>query len=132
MPGPKPIPDPDSQPYWDALREHRLLFQRCRACGHAQLYFRAVCRRCWSRDLQATEAAGTGTVHSFSVMHAVGDPELKAELPYAIAIIELDEGARLLSRIDGDPASAHIGQRVRVTYRDLDEETTIPHFEAAA
>lgn len=126
---PKPIPDPDSQPYWDALKEHRLLFQRCNSCGHKQLYFRAMCQVCWSRDIEAVEAAGTGVVYSFSVMHSVGDKALQKELPYALAMVELDEGPRLMTRIEGDPDEVAIGQAVRVVYRDIDEEATIPHFE---
>jgi hypothetical protein len=125
---PRPTPDPDSAPWWDALREHRLLFQRCRRCGHAQLYFRAVCRECWSRDLETPESSGRGVVYSYSVLYSVGDPVLKEELPYALAIVELDEGARLLTRIVGDPDAVAVGRRVRVVFHDVDEELTLPYF----
>lgn len=125
---PRPEPDPDSRPYWDALREHRVLFQHCRACGNAQLYFRVVCRVCWSRDLEQLQAAGSGSVYSYSVVHSVGDPALAAELPYALAIVELDEGPRVMTRIEGDPDVVRIGDRVQATFRDIGGDFTLLHF----
>jgi uncharacterized OB-fold protein len=126
---PTPTPDADSTPYWQALREHRVLFQRCAACGHSQLYFRALCRSCWSRDLHEVQAGGTGTVHSLTVCHSVGNPALAAELPYALALVDLDEGPRVMTRIVGEPSSVRIGDRVTATFRDLDEECSLLYFE---
>jgi uncharacterized OB-fold protein len=128
---PKPIPDPDSGPYWEALKEERLLVQRCRSCGGMQLYFRAVCRSCWSRDIEELEASGRGTVYSFSISHSVGDPALKAELPYAIVLVDLEEGARVLSRLDGDPDAVRIGDPVVAAFRKIDDEATLLHFRPA-
>jgi uncharacterized OB-fold protein len=126
---PKPAPDADSTAYWQALREHRVLFQRCGACGHSQLYFRALCRSCWSRDLHEVQAAGSGTVHSFTICHSVGNRALAAELPYALALVDLDEGPRVMTRIAGEPESVRIGDRVTATFRDLDDEWSLLYFE---
>jgi uncharacterized OB-fold protein len=126
---PTPTPDADSAPYWEALREHRVLFQRCGACGNSQLYFRALCRSCWSRDLHEVQAAGTGTVHSFTICHSVGNAALAAELPYALALVDLDEGPRVMTRIAAEPESVRIGDRVTATYRDLDDESSLLYFE---
>ena len=128
---PKPVPDPDSEPYWNALKEERLLVQRCRDCGETQLYFRAVCRSCWSRDVEEVEASGKGTVYSYSISYSVGDPALKAELPYAIVMVDLEEGARVLSRLDGDPDAVRIGDAVVATFRRIDDEATLLHFRPA-
>jgi uncharacterized OB-fold protein len=126
---PRPEPDADSVRYWDALREHRLLHQHCKSCGRRQLYFRAVCRFCWSRDIEDVESSGRGTVYSYSIVYSVGDKALAREVPYALAIVELDEGPRVMTRIDGDPDAVRIGDAVTATYRDLDDETTLLHFE---
>jgi len=72
--------------------------------------------------------SGRGVVYSYSVLYSVGDPVLKEELPYALAIVELDEGARLLTRIVGDPDAVAVGRRVRVVFHDVDEELTLPYF----
>jgi uncharacterized OB-fold protein len=93
------------------------------------MYFRAICRSCWSRDLHNVEAAGTGTVYSFTIMYSVGDPALADELPYALALVDLDEGPRVISRITGDPASVRIGDRVRASFCDLDNECTLLNFD---
>lgn len=124
-PIPPPEPDADSLPYWTALRERRVVVQRCRGCGHAQLYFRAICTACWSRDLEAAPAAGSGTVYSFTIVHSVGEPALAAELPYALALVELDEGPRVMTRIEGDPETVGIGDRVEATFRDIGEQTLL-------
>ncbi|MBV9749222.1 MAG: Zn-ribbon domain-containing OB-fold protein [Acetobacteraceae bacterium] len=129
---PRPEPDPDSLPYWNALREGRVLVQRCAACGKAQLYFRAICRYCWSRDLTPEQASGTGTVYSYSVVHTVGDPALAAEVPYALAIVELNEGPRVMTRIEGDPEVVRIGDRVRASFRDIGDDVTLLHFTREA
>ncbi len=125
---PVPEPDGDSQPYWEALKQRRVLFQRCRGCGQAQLYFRAVCRNCWSRDLENVEAAGTGTVYSYTIVHSVGEPALAAELPYALALVELAEGPRVMTRIEGNPEAVEIGQAVVATFRDISDEFTLLYF----
>lgn len=115
---PVPTPDADSQVYWDNLRKDVLSVQRCVACGRAQLYFRAMCRHCWSRELSVETASGRGTVYSFTVVHQTGHPALNAETPYVLALITLDEGPRVLARIEGDPAAAAIGDRVHATFHD--------------
>lgn len=125
---PKPEPDGDSQPYWDALRSRRLVVQKCRQCGEAQLYFRAICKQCWSRDIEAVECTGEGIVYSYTVVHAVGEPALQPELPYALAIVELKEGPRVMTRIEGDPEKVAIGDPVVATYRDIADDVTLLYF----
>lgn len=127
---PLPHPDPDSAPYWSALREHRVTIQRCGDCGERQLYFRAVCRRCWSRALEIVDCAGTGTVHSCTTLFRVGDRYLRQQAPYVLAIVELDEGPRVVTRIDAAPEAVTIGDRVEARYVDLDG-TTLLHFQPA-
>jgi len=122
---PMPKPDADSEPFWVALRQERLLVQRCGSCGKAQLYFRAVCHVCWSRDLAHEQSPGLGTVYSYSVVHQIGQAALRAEVPYALALIDLDEGPRILSRVTGDPEAVEIGQRVTPVFRHFTEHTLL-------
>lgn len=108
---PEPVPDADSAPFWDALREGVLTYQSCANCGHAQLYFRAMCRLCWSRALEAAPASGLGTVYSFTIVHQAGHAGLAADVPYTLGLVDLDEGPRVLARLD--PEAGAIGARVR-------------------
>jgi uncharacterized protein len=119
----QPIPDDDSLPYWEALRRHELLFQRCGACGHAQWYFRAMCAACWSRDLERVAASGAGTVYSFTEVHQSADPALQAELPFTLALVELAEGPRVLGRIE--EGTVAIGDAVMASFRDIGEWTLL-------
>lgn len=117
---PVPIPDSDSEPYWDGLREGILRYQRCQNCEHAQLYFRAMCRRCWSRRLETASSLGRGSVYSFTVVHQTGNAALSRELPFVLALVDLDEGPRVLSRIEADSGRVAIGDRVTATFHDID------------
>lgn len=125
---PAPIPDADSAPFWAALNEGRLLVQRCLGCGRAQLYFRALCKHCWSRDLRQEDASGVGTVYSFTVVHQVAHPALRPDAPYVLALIDLDEGPRVVARIDAEGDEVEIGDRVRASLRRVRDEQVLLHF----
>jgi uncharacterized OB-fold protein len=116
-PRPGPHPTPTSAPFWAGAAEGRLQLQRCDACGHWQHYPRELCVACWHPDLRWEEPAGTGTVWTLTVAHRPGHPAWEPDAPYAIALVELDEGPRLLANVVGcDPAGVHVGMRVRVTF----------------
>jgi uncharacterized OB-fold protein len=110
----KPIPDVDplSREYFKAASDGTLLIQRCPACGHAQHYPRLVCERCAATP-EWEAASGRGTVYTFTVIRQAGMPGYADELPYVVALVDLDEGPRLMGNITGcDPADVHIGQPV--------------------
>ncbi len=114
-PKPAALSTPATVPYWEAAAGGQLLIQHCRSCGHLQLYPRTLCAACWSPDLDFREAKGTGTVWTHSVIHQPGHTAWLAEVPFVLAIVELDEGPRLMTNIvDVDPDDVHVGQRVRV------------------
>jgi uncharacterized OB-fold protein len=96
---PLPEPTPLSQPYWDALKGGKLTFQRCRKCRHAWLPPRAECPNCLAAEWDWTEASGTGRVISWVIYHHAYHPEFKDRLPYNVALVELDEGPRLITNI---------------------------------
>jgi hypothetical protein len=97
---PLPAPDPVSDPFWQAASEGRLLHQRCPRCDHRQFYPRALCTACGA-DPEWAESSGRGVVHTFTVVRQFGSKPFRDELPYVVAVIELDEGVRMLGNVTG-------------------------------
>lgn len=95
---PKPEITDLNRPYWDALREGRLLFQRC-SCGHAWLPARRECPACLQPSTRWETARGAGRLLSWVVYHTAYHPAYASRLPYHVALVQLDEGPRLLTRI---------------------------------
>ena len=127
-----PSPDDETRPFWDAARERRLLIKRCAACGRAHHYPRPFCPYCWSRDVAWEQARGTGTVYTFSVVHRNDLPPFNERLPYVAAIVELDEGPRMMTNIvDCDVDEVSVGMAVEVDFRAIDDTVTIPVFRPA-
>lgn len=127
----KPLPtiDPESRPYWDALKQHRLLFKHCRDCKRHHFYPRELCPHCHSDALDWAEVAGTGSIYSYTVARRPAGPAYKSDTPYVVAIVELDEGARMMTNIvTADVEAVRIGQRVTVRFEDVTAEVTLPKF----
>ncbi|MCW5635393.1 MAG: Zn-ribbon domain-containing OB-fold protein [Rubrivivax sp.] len=129
---PLPVVDPESAPYWAALRERRLILKHCRDCGRHHFYPRALCPHCHSDALEWSDARGTGSIYSYTVARRPAGPAFKADAPYVVAVVELDEGARMMTNIvTDDVESVRIGQRVAVAYEAVTDEITLPKFKAA-
>jgi uncharacterized protein len=130
---PLPKPTPESRPFWDACKAHELKVQRCRACGEAYFYPRNVCPSCLSRDVEWIRASGRGKLHTFSIVHAGGrNPPL--ELPFVLAVIQLEEGPRMLSNLVGvppDPAAIRCDMPVVVEFADVTDAVSLPRFRPA-
>jgi uncharacterized OB-fold protein len=139
---PRPVPDRDSAPWWAAVRRHELLLQKCRGCGALRFPPRALCNACQCREADWVPARGTGTVQSWIVSHHVFVPSLAAEVPYAVALVRLDEGDDLHmygnivttgghGRIaPADPATISAGMRVCAVFADVDRECTLVQWRA--
>lgn len=130
----KPLPEPtlDSQPFWDALKKHRLELQKCGDCGKIRHYPRPVCDKCYSMKVEWVEASGKGKVFSWTVSHHPFHPGFKEDVPYILATVELEEGVRMISRLKGVKAEEmEIGMPVEVIYEDATEEFTMPMFRLA-
>lgn len=129
---PLPIVDPESAPYWSALKERRLILKRCRDCGRHHFYPRALCPHCHSDALEWSESRGTGSIYSYTVARRPAGPAFKADTPYVVAVVDLDEGARMLtSLITDDVETVRIGQRVVVHFDAVTDEVTLPRFKQA-
>ncbi|MCB0219977.1 MAG: OB-fold domain-containing protein [Chrysiogenetes bacterium] len=120
-------------PFWDATREKRLVLQWCKACDRAIFYPRDFCPNCLGEELVWEDAKGTGVVYALSVMHKPGNPLMAQRVPYIVAIIELAEGVRMLSTVVGDGRiTAKVGDKVRVSWEDLNDGRYLPVFELIA
>ena len=124
---PRPAVTEDNAWWFDACKEHRLLIQRCTACGTLRHPTEPACAECHSFDWDTVEASGRGTVYSFVVNHY---PQVPAfDSPLAVGLIELEEGTRLVANlIDIEPASIEIGLPVEVVFIDHDEDLSLPAF----
>ncbi len=124
-------PSPETQAYWDACRDGRLTFQRCRDCGRAQFYPRAICSHCQSAQLRVEVSAGKGRVYSFTVVCRAPSAAFKPRVPYVLALIDLDEGFRMMANVLGcDPRSVTIGAPVQVVFETVGGQR-LPQFELA-
>jgi len=127
----KPLPQvtPEMKPFWDAARRHELVVQRCTGCGTHRFPARDICSRCLSRDAAWTPVSGRGLVFSWAIMHQVYHPGFAAEVPYAVVVIELYEGARLVSNlVDCAPADIRAGMPVEVVFDDVASDVSLPKF----
>ena len=124
-----PVPRPSlaSRAYWDATARHELVYQRCDDCGTIALRPAPVCGSCLGRSLSWIPSAGTGSLYSWTVVHRPQHPSFV--VPYAPAIVELDEGFWLVSSIIGcKPAALTAGMRLAVEFHPADDEITLPYF----
>ena len=129
---PLPVIDHDSAPYWDAAREGRLDIPLCDDCGQHHFYPRAVCPHCYSDKLKFDTVSGRGTVHTYTVASRPAGPAFADDVPYVVALIDLEEGPRMMSRIEtDDPEAVRIGSEVEVVFIKATDEVTFPHFKLA-
>jgi uncharacterized OB-fold protein len=124
-----PVMDDLGHEWFAAAAQGRLLIQRCASCGHAQFYPRGHCTKCFSFDMEWHTATGTGRLHTWSEVMWTGEAEFASDCPYVLAIVELDEGVLVTSRIvDSDPASLQCDEPVCVTFRDIGGQLVLPVF----
>lgn len=128
---PMPVANADSLPYWNAARERRLLIRKCKACGSLHFMPRYLCPECWSDQLEWVDSKGAGSIHSFTVIRRA--PLATFATPYVVALIDLDEGPRMIANVIGEDAlSVSIGDRVKVTFEDRGDGAMIPQFNRVA
>ncbi|MFM8305034.1 MAG: Zn-ribbon domain-containing OB-fold protein [Actinomycetota bacterium] len=124
---PGPYPSAESAPYWDGARRHELWFQRCGVCGSAVFDPAIVCRRCGASDLTWEQSAGLGSVYSWTVVWRPPQPAFV--VPYAPAIITLDEGYQMLASIVGcRVGDLAVGRRVAVEFHPVAGGHALPCF----
>src|SRR3954447_20290293 len=114
-----PVPKSDelNRPFWDAAREERFVLPRCAACGQLATPPVSNCDACLTDTFEWVEATGRGTIFSFIEYHRAWLREYDGHLPYVVAIIDLDDGVKLISSIvDADGDAIKVGDRVKVVF----------------
>jgi hypothetical protein len=126
---PVPRPTPETARYWQAAREHRLEIQHCNACGKFWFPPSQSCPHCLAADFAWTRVSGAGKVFSFVTYHRVYHPAFAKDVPYVVALVELDEGPRLLTNIIGvPPQDVTCDMPVTVTFDDFEDGVSVPKF----
>jgi uncharacterized OB-fold protein len=128
----KPLPGPDATGavFWKSAAEGELRVQHCGACDHYQHYPRALCTKCGATPEWRTHS-GRGEVHTFTVIRQYGMPPFKDELPYVVAMIELEGtgGLRMMSNVtDCSPDEVTIGMPVEAYVVLAADDIGIPYF----
>jgi uncharacterized OB-fold protein len=117
----------DTQFFWDGVKAHQLLIQRCTSCGALRHPPRPMCPQCRSLAWETIESAGRGTVYSCVIPHHPPSPGFEG--PYVVALVDLDEGTRIVTNIVGvAPDAVTVGMRVQVHYEAFDNDVVLPHF----
>lgn len=127
----KPVPEVDDEwrPFFDGARQSKLLIKRCKACGVHLAPQHNLCSECLSEALEWTPASGKGTLFTFVLMHQRYHPAFASEIPYNVAVVELEEGPRLNTNIVGTKNSElWVGMPVTVTFEKLSDEVSLPKF----
>lgn len=126
-----PLPEPsiETEPFWAAVQERRLVVPRCDACGTLTFPPTIACPACGADAFTWTAVSGRGRVYSFVVYHRVYHPAFADRVPYAVGVIELEEGPRLISNVVGVPLDEIVcDMPVTVVYEEVRDGYLIPKF----
>jgi uncharacterized OB-fold protein len=127
-----PAPDNASRHYWQSAAEGRLVIQRCTSCGVHQFYPRALCTTC-AGETEWVDASGRGTLHTYTVIRQNRSPAFAALSPYAVGIVELDEGVRMMSNIvDCDIDQLEVGMQLEVLLLKAADDVGLPFWRPRA
>jgi len=127
---PLPVLDPLTTPFWEGCHRHELLIQHCLACGSRRFPPGPVCLECRSDQAEWRPARGLATVFSWIVVrHPIPAEVYASEVPYVVALVDLEEGVRMVTNIIGcAPEAVTAGMRLEVVYKDVNETVTLPQF----
>lgn len=123
MTGPRPFAPRISaftRPFWQALTDGRLISTRCTQCARISFPARNLCRSCWSQELAWIDLAPQGTLYSFTRVH-VAPGAFRNDTPYAIGIVDLHNGPRLMCRLIGTIDTRHLDQPIQMLVLDYDD-----------
>jgi len=133
----RPLPTPmtpEAMPYWDGLRAGKLMLPKCGDCGTAFFYPRILCPHCHSRNVGWIQASGKGKLFSFEIAYRTFNPAFKVEAPFILAMVELEEGPRMMSNlinIEPDPSVVKCDMAVEVVFEKQTDEVTLALFQPA-
>lgn len=128
----KPLPTitDANREFWDGCKRGKLRMQRCSACGHIRYPISHVCPKCLCYEFDWTDLSGRGEVFSYVVFYQLYNKAFADDIPYNVALVQLEEGPRMYSNIAGvDNDDVKVGDKVRVTFEAVTDEITIPKFK---
>lgn len=128
-------PSPDGARFWEAAARHRLELPYCPSCEATFFYPRILCPTCGSREIIWVGATGRGTLYSFCVHYQSSVPGLAESMPFATALVDLEEGPRMMAFLIGvpsDPEQIRCGVDVKVEFLDLADGHTVVAFRPTA
>lgn len=122
-----------AEPFWKGTEEKVLRLQFCKDCGKAHHYPRNFCPHCHGENLEWKDASGEGTIYAITVCHKPGLPTMAASVPYAVALVDLAEGPRMMTNVTGleDINTAKVGDKVKVAWEDAGGGKNLPVFQIA-
>lgn len=118
-------------PFWEGLRAHRLVMQRCSSCGTLRHVPKELCRHCLTLGATWSDVSELGELYTYAVVHRAPTPAFQEEAPYVIAHVTMDAGPRMTGRLRVDPSELVIGMRVRAAYNDVTDGWTLLEFVPA-
>ena len=130
----RPLPSPltpEAKPFWDGLREGKLRLPLCGACGHVFFYPRILCPKCQARDIGWIDASGKDELHTFESRTGPTTAPGRSP-PYVLAMIELDEGPRMMSNlinVEPSPKAIKCDMPVEVVFTKVSDDVTLPLFQ---
>ena len=131
---PIPVPQGESDFYWEKAKAHELWLRHCDDCNKAYFYPRDICPMCFSRNTSWIQASGKGTLHTFAIVHRAPTPAFRDDAPFVVAMVDLEEGPRMptnLVEVEPDPAVIKVGMPVEVVFEDITDEIALPKFKPA-
>ena len=129
---PVPQPSPETRPFWEGCKRHELWLPYCPRCEQSFFYPRPFCPRCFSWEVEWRRASGRGTLYTYAIQYRAQAPGF--EPPYVTAIVQLEEGPRLMTNlvdVEADPAQLRCDMPLEVVFEDITEEISLPKFRPA-
>lgn len=124
-----PTPTPETQHFWDGTRQNELRLQRCCSCEHVYFPPRPFCPSCGCRDVAVFKASGHASLYSYIINHR---PAAGFEAPYAVAVVQLEEGPRMMTNIVGcpqTPEALQLDMQMTVVFEPVDDQIVLPLFK---
>jgi uncharacterized OB-fold protein len=127
-----PTPDDETQAFWDGCRAGQFLVRRCNACHEFHYYPRPFCPKCWSVDVEWAPASGRARLYTYSVVHSNDLPPWPERVPYVAAVVDLEEGPRVMTNVEGvEFDDLEIGMALVVDFKAISDDVTVPVFRPA-
>jgi uncharacterized protein len=129
---PLPVRTEANAPFWDSAKRHALEMQRCGGCDRFRYPVADFCPNCLSPEYEWQPVSGRATVYSYIIVHQRYDPSFAGDLPYNVAVVELEEGPRLVTNLVGVANDAiRVGMPLTVSYDDVTDDFTLVKFRPA-